>query len=230
MKIRYSIAWKIGTGFSILLLLTIIVFYNTNVVLNSSKQISDDINEIYNPSVYELEVLKLHLLESNTLITEWVNNQSSEDKEFKMTYINLVQNEIPRSKERIKELYKHWIDAEKHSAEQIFAEIDSLLKVHFQIRNNLQTWEDYEDPQAKFLSNYALEGAVMQLNEIDIIIQELIIKEKNNTIKISKDMVQSFETLQFIVRYLGIALVLMGIIISIYTARSIVKPVNYAKR
>jgi serine phosphatase RsbU (regulator of sigma subunit) len=230
MKIRFSIAWKIGTGFSILLLLTIIVFYNTNVVLNKSKQISDDINEIYNPSVYELEVLKLHLLESNTLITEWVNNQSSGDKEFKMTYINLVQNEIPRSKERIKELYKHWIDHEKHLAEEVFAEIDSLLKIHMSIRNNLRTWEDYEDPEAKMLSNYILEDAVAQLVEIDIIIQDLIIQEKDNTIKISKDMVESFDTLLFIVRYLGIALVLMGIIISIYTARSIVKPVNYAKK
>ena len=72
MKIRYSIAWKIGTGFAVLILLTILVFYATSKTLNESKRISDDINEIYNPSVYQLEVLKLEMLKSNTFMTEWV--------------------------------------------------------------------------------------------------------------------------------------------------------------
>ncbi len=229
MKFKFTIAYRIGAGFAVLLFLTILVFYNTNNVLTRSKQISDDINEIYNPSVYELEVLKLHLLQANTLIEDWVYTQQSEDSENKSAYKHLVDSLIPASKTNVKGLYKYWRDSEKYMAEEIFAEIDTMLESHNQIRNNLVKWMDYEDAEAKLLSEFVLEEAVGQLKEIDILLQDLIIREKDNAISVSNDMVESFETLQFLVRYLGVALVLMGVIISLYTARSIVKPVNFAK-
>ena len=229
MKFKFTIAWRISAGFAVLLVLTILVFYNTNVVLNKSKKISDDINEIYNPSVYELEVLKLHLLESNTLISEWVNTQSSEDSDNKTVYRDLVERKIPDTEKRIRSLFQHWIDAEKVKAEEIFSEIDTLLAIQQQIRDNLTTWDDYDNPEAKFLSDFALEEAGVQMDEVTKIMQELIVIEKGNTIRVSQDMVDSFDILQFLVRYLGIALVVLGIIVSVYTARSIVKPVQYAR-
>lgn len=229
MKFRFTIAWKIGAGFGLLLLLTILVFYNTNVVLNKSKKISDDINEIYNPSVFELEVLKLRVLEANTLIYEWQKQQSSPDRDFKIKYRKIISEGIPASKKRIQELYPHWIDLEKNLAEEIFAEIDTLLMVHEPIRLNLQTWEDYEDLEARMLSDFALSEVAPQFDEINVLLQDLIVREKDNTLRVSEDMVKSFDVLQFLVRYLGIALVILGLIISIFTTRSIVKPVNYAK-
>lgn len=229
MKFRFTIAWKIGTGFSLLLLLTVLVFYNTNIVLNESKRISDDINEVYNPSVYELEVLKLKILESNMLIQEWFKQQSSDDVDFKIKYRKLINDELPVSKAKIKQLYTNWIDLEKNMAEQIFAEIDTMLEIHLRVRENLTTWEDYEDVEAKFLSEFALAEVQPQFEEINLLLQDLIIREKNHTIRVSEDMVESFDTLQFLVRYLGIALIIMGILISIYTTRIIVKPVRYAK-
>ncbi|MEQ9063324.1 MAG: SpoIIE family protein phosphatase [Vicingaceae bacterium] len=229
MKIRYTIAWRIGTGFAVLIMLTILVFYVTNNTLNESKRISDDINEIYNPSVYQLEVLKLHLLRSNTMMTEWVQHQSSEDVPLKIQYIELVEEDLPATQEKIRSLYTKWIDHERHLAEKIFGKIDTMLAIHQEIRNNLVTWEDYADFEAKFLSDFALEEAQAQMEGINIILQDLIIRERNNSIRVSADMVESFDLLQFLVRNLSIALVIMGIFISIYTARSIVKPVNYAK-
>lgn len=229
MKIRFSIAWKIGAGFSFLLILTILVFYNTNVVLNESKRISDDINEIYNPSVYELEVLKLQIIESNSLIQQWVTQHSSEDADFKLKYRRLIGEEIPQTKSRIKKLYASWIDFEKKLAEEVFAEMDTMFSIHEQIRAILSTWEDYEDTDAKFLSEFMLEDVFPQYEEINYLLQDLIVREKNNTLRVSGEMVNSFNKLQFFVRYLGIALILLGILISIFTTRSIVKPVRYAK-
>ena len=230
MKFRFTIAYRIGAGFALLLVLTILVFYNTNVVLNKSKQISDDINEIYNPSVFELEVLKLNVQRSNQLIQEWFNTHSSEDADFKNDYRTLIDSTIPESKKRIRQLYVYWIDYEKNLAEEVFSEIDTLLRIHSQITANLPDWDSYEDIEAKFLSQFALDETFPQLDEINFLLQELIIKEKNNTIQVSNDMVESFEVLQFLVRYLGFALVIMGVIISFYTARSIVKPVKYARK
>ena len=228
MKVRYTIAWRIGTGFAVLILLTIVVFYFTNRTLNESKRISDDINEIYNPSVYQLEVLKLHLLTANTLMTEWVRRQSSEDAPNKVEYRRLVEEEIPATKQKIKELYTKWIDKERHMAEDIFGKIDTMLAVHMEIRNNLAQWDDYQDPEAQFLSDFAFEEAQAQMEKINIVLQQLIVHERNNAIRVSEDMVESFSLLQFLVRNLSIALVVMGIVISFYTGRSIVKPVRYA--
>lgn len=229
MRFRFNIAWRIGTGFSILLVMTMLVFYITNNTLKESKRISDDINDIYNPSVYELEVLKLYILRAHTQITKWVQFQSSEDDPAKLAYMKLIEDDIPKTEDKIKKLYLKWVDKEKEKAEQVFAEIDTLLEIHAEIRNNLKTFDDYDDAESQFLSNFALEEAQVQMNEIILILQDLIMREKNNAINVSEDMVESFNLLQFLVRYLGIALIVMGIIISIYTARSIVNPVRYAK-
>ena len=229
MKIRYTIAWKIGTGFAVLIVLTTLVFYATNKTLAESKRISDDINEIYNPSVFQLEVLKLELLKSHTYMTEWVRRQSSEDADNKKAYIELVEKDIPKTKEAIRKLYSKWIDQEKHIAEKIFGSLDTLLGVHGEIRNNLSKWDDYDDPEAQFLSDFALEEAQTKLEHINLALQELIVRQKNNAINVSNDMVTSFERLQKIVVIGAFALLIIGIVINFLTARSIVNPVNYAK-
>ena len=230
MKIRYTVAWKIGTGFTVLIILTMLVFYTTNNTLTESKRISDDINEIYNPSVYQLEVLKVQILQSNTLISEWYQEQRSADAPYKLKYIKVVEEDIDATKKNIKLLYKHWIDLERHLAERIFGKIDTIVQIQNQVRNNLQTWEDYDDVEAMFLSSFALEEAQSKIQEVDILLQDLIMRERNNALKVSQEMVESFDLLQFLVRYLGIALIIIGVIISLYTARTITGPIQYAKR
>lgn len=229
MKIRYTVAWKIGTGFTVLILLTMLVFYTTNNTLTQSKRISDDINEIYNPSVYQLELLKLEVLQSNALISEWYQEQRSDDAPYKLEYIKVVEEDLDLTKNNIRNLFKHWIDLERHLAERIFAKIDTIVDLQNEVRNNLQTWEDYDDVEAMFLSSFALEEASLKIQEVDILLQDLITRERNNALKVSEEMVDSFNLLQFLVRYLGIALIMIGVVISIYTARSITKPINFAK-
>ena len=109
MKIRYTVAWKIGTGFTVLIILTMLVFYSTNNTLTQSKRISDDINEIYNPSVYQLELLKLEILQSNALISEWYQEQRSADAPYKLEYIKVVEEDLERTKNNIRNLYNKLI-------------------------------------------------------------------------------------------------------------------------
>ena len=229
MNIRYTIAWKIGTGFAVLIVLTSLVFYATNKTLAESKRISDDINEIYNPSVFQLEVLKLEMLKTHTYMTEWVRRQSSENAENKVSYMDLIEIEIPKTKSEIRSLYIKWIDQEKYMAEKVFAKLDTMIGIHGEIRSNLNTWDDYDDPEAQFLSDFALEDAQAQMEQITLILQELIVRQKNNAIHVSNDMVTSFRTLQKTIVVGAFALLIIGIIINFLTARSIVKPVNYAK-
>ncbi len=229
MKFRFNIGRKIGTGFGVVILLTVVVFYLTNSTLNESKRINEEINDTYNPSVFWLEKLRLHLLETKRLISEWVNFQSSEEAEIKVVYRRIVEREIPFTERWISKLSKRWIDEERYMADDIFLEIDTLLSIHVNIQENLNSWEAYDDPQNQFLANVYLEEAAIQLEEIQLLLHELILKEKENAKKVSNEMIESFNLLQFLVRYLGVVLLLGGFISAYYTTRSIVNPVNKLK-
>ena len=54
-KFRFSIGKKIGAGFGILLILTVIVFALTNITVHESRKINDQIININNPSRTKFE-------------------------------------------------------------------------------------------------------------------------------------------------------------------------------
>ncbi len=51
MKFRLTIGRKIGTGFGILILLTLVIFVFTYYTLTDSREINDRINAVNTPSV-----------------------------------------------------------------------------------------------------------------------------------------------------------------------------------
>ncbi|HRP59631.1 MAG TPA: hypothetical protein PK833_05000, partial [Vicingus sp.] len=77
MAFRFTIGKKIGTGFGVLILFVIIVFYSTYQTLNSSIKINDDITNVNNPSVASLEELRLLVVRSKMLIFNWIYIQSA---------------------------------------------------------------------------------------------------------------------------------------------------------
>lgn len=230
MKLRFSIGRKIGTGFGVLIFLTVIVFFVTNNTLNKSKQINDLIHDTYNPSVYELEKLSFQLNESQRLINEWVIFQSSEGTENKLALENLQDKSIPFQMEVVKRLSNKWIDEERQLAKSIFGDIDTLILGNSrEIRNLLTDFDSYDDPTYQFPANLLLEEVIVGFNQINQDLDELIDKQKENARRVSEDMIVSFEDLQFLVKYLGIALVVGGILIAIYTTHMIVTPVKSLK-
>ncbi len=69
MKLRFTIGRKIGLGFGVIILLVIVAFWLTNVTLNDSRKKTDQVTEIYNPSVASLKELNYLLIRSKFLIT-----------------------------------------------------------------------------------------------------------------------------------------------------------------
>ncbi len=59
MKIKFTIASKIGLGFGVVILLTVLAFISTNNIINESKQKTDQVVQIVTPSVTALEELNL---------------------------------------------------------------------------------------------------------------------------------------------------------------------------
>ena len=230
MNFRFSIGKKIGTGFGVLIFLTVVVFYLTNDTLNKSKKINDMIHDTYNPSVYQLEKLSFQLNESQRLISEWVNIQSSEDTPNKLALKELVSAGIPFQKKIVTNLSKKWVDEERSMAVNIFGRVDTLVLMNYdEIMDKLMFFDDYDDPINKFLANTLLDEVRESLAELNVDLNHLIDLQKENAKKVSKDMIISFDTLQFLVKYLGIALIIGGVVIAGYTTNTIVRPVRKLK-
>ena len=69
MKLRFTIGRKIGLGFGVIIFLFIVASVLTNVTLNDSRKKTDQVTEIYNPSVTALKELDNLLNRSKLLIT-----------------------------------------------------------------------------------------------------------------------------------------------------------------
>ncbi len=162
MRYRFTISRKIGFGFAVLLVATLIIFFLTYDTLREGRAINDKINTVYNPSVSSLEVLKSTVLRSRTLINMWAFVQSREDTKEKMSLVHVVQKEIPAIKRSIDSLSVHWSEGERRKKEKIYNELDKLLVMYEEVQSNLHDMKSYDDPYVRFqMTEYAEEDGLI---------------------------------------------------------------------
>ncbi|HET7818233.1 MAG TPA: SpoIIE family protein phosphatase, partial [Bacteroidia bacterium] len=231
MAFRFTIERKILLGFGSLIVLTFIAFGLTLITLTESKRINDKITNLYTPSVGVLEELNLLVIRSKMYISSWVNAPiESEDKEkLKL----LIKKEYPELKERINILANEWSNEDKEIIKTIFSLFDDLTTAHQYIMGQLSTFESYREPVVFFEVKNMVEDADGKVNEktrkILNNLTALINHQHKQAIQKNKEMLDSFELLQKIVITLGILLLIGGILIALFTARTIVRPVAEVK-
>jgi len=231
MAFRFTIERKILLGFGSLIVLTFIAFGLTLITLRESKRINDKITNLYTPSVGVLEELNLLVIRSKMYISSWVNAPiESEDKEkLKL----LIKKEYPELKERINSLANEWRNEDKEIIKTIFSLFDELTTAHQYIMGQLSTFESYREPVVFFEVKNMVEDADGKVNEktrkILNNLTALINHQHKQAIQKNKEMLDSFELLQKIVITLGILLLIGGILIALFTARTIVRPVAEVK-
>ena len=233
MAFRFTIGRKIGFGFGTLIFLTLVVFLVTNTTLDKSREIDERINKVVNPTIENLEMLKLNMVRSKMLINNWVLFQSRSDTPEKIQLITLTSKEYPYIKDELEELSGYWKEDDVETLEEIFEMISELHDMHEHIQLQLSDFDSYEDPSVKFLIDPMIEqgGEVdVQTRKILYALDELTNVHKSNSKQVRDEMIESYDTLQFLVRYLGIALFFGGILIAIFTVRSIVRPVLQLKK
>ncbi len=227
---RLTIGKRIGGGFGILLLFTFAVFVLTYNTLSESRKINDQITKLYNPSVHALEDLSTLIIESKMLIMNWVYVQIGDDED-KLRLKELLADDYPVLRENVLSLAVRWNSKEQGQINDIMRDIDNLFVSVEQIMGQMNTFESYEDPMVVFMIRPSVEGG-----EVDILASKilwdlgvLISAQQENTNVVSERMLGSFDDLEFVVRTLGIALVICGMLIALFTVRSIVKPVQELK-
>lgn len=232
MKFRFTIGKKIGTGFGVLILCVIIVFYTTYQTLNSSIKINDNITNVNNPSVASLEDLRLLVVRSKMLIYNWIYYQSNSDHPDKQSLIRLKERDYPFIEKRIITLSSNWTEKDKKKITEVFKNLNQLFELHEDAKMLLPDWDSYEDPESKFLANFMVgDGGDIytKTNEILYQLNDLIDNQKFESSSVTQSMQTSFSFLKQLFKILGIALVVGGVLIAIFTTRTIVTPVNNLK-
>ena len=230
-KLKFSIGRKIGIGFGILIFLTNINFIATYITLHYSKKINDSITQVYNPSVNNLEDLNLLLLRSRMYISNWVFIQSDENNLDKKRLNTLIKIEYPEVKDRIQNLAVHWSISDRREIDSIFVNIEQLFEMHNHVIEILNSFTSYEDPLILFEARNMVEEGDIHIKTEYILekLSKIIDQQNKNTNKVSGNMKTSFSILQTVVVGFGLLILFGGILIALFTVRTIVRPIHSLK-
>lgn len=227
---KITIGKKIGFGFGIVIVLTIVAFIFTNITLKDSKKKTDNVVQVVTPSVAALNDFNLLLESSQRLISKWVNVQSVEDEAFKKDLVDLIHKDYPKVKAEIIALSPTWTKDEKLKADSIFLATDKLFATYkSDIMSQVLGFASYDNAQIMFPVKVVLEDTEVDAAKIHEQLHGLIEAQKAHAERVTNEMFDSFTFLQNFVKWLGIALVIGGIFVAMITVRTIVKPVQLLK-
>ncbi len=231
MAIKFTIGRKIGTGFGILLFLTLVAFLLTIATVTQSKQRTESVVGQVTPSVSSLKQFNFLLQKSQTLISKWKYNQSGNDDPSKIELRNLISKEYPNIKKEINALSIDWTYDEKEKIKTIITLSEALFKLYQEdIMNPLNSWESYQDANVVFLVTSPFEDSQDEINSLYSQLNTLIKQKEKNAEEITAQMFKSFNFLDNFVKLLGIGLFFGGILIAVLTTKSITKPIQLLKK
>lgn len=231
MAFRFTIGKKIGAGFGALIFFMIIVFYTTYTTLNSSIEINDNISEINNPSLASLEELKLLTIRSKMLIFIWADTKLTDHPDKDKLKL-LIGHSYPKLKSKIATLSVNWSKKDINKVKNVFNDIHELFEIHQEVMATLPDFDSYDNTQNLFMADFHVgDNGDIHLKTSEILFQldNLINSQKFQTLGKTSKMQHSFNSLKSLAKWLGIALLIGGLLIATYTTRSIVKPIDKLK-
>lgn len=231
MAFRFTIGKKIGTGFGILILLTLIVFTITYFTLQDSRNINNRITNVHTPSVKALQELKLSILQTQILSEKWVKIPTKDPVKIQLK--QYWKDGYLNEKEGLRDISQDWENQlQKDALNKLFGSLDSLaMQQKTDIMDPLSNIDAY-DALNTFLANSSLEngGEVSNLiNKSMTNLNSLIDEQKSLAKEATARMNDSFSTLRSTVVWLGFTLVIIGLIVAIITTKNIINPIYKLK-
>ncbi len=216
-------------GFGLFITFALLVVFLTNSTLERSRSINDQINQVYSPSVDALVRLRNLLVNAHMLIKHWALVESIPDAPEKTALIELSSRQLPELLDQLDTLSADWDREEVALMNRVFGEMDALFVMHTQIKEMLPSLESYYDPPV-FMErmDMAEEGGPLDqrtkkvLEDMDVLLAMQEAKRR----QLSSGMLRSFDSLKFFVLYLGMGLVVVGIVVAFFIVRGIVRPVR----
>jgi len=230
MNFKFTIAKKLILGFGIV---TAAIFVNIYLVKNTlRKNIEENerIISIYIPSADLIRELSNTIISSKMLIKNWVYIEKQPDTPDKKKLISLHTTELPNLHEKILKISKNWNDEEKKAYEDIYVSItDTLFPMQQEVMTKLSTMESYDD---FFLLMTEIYTKVEEGGDI-IVYSDKIIEKLSYLIELqeskienaNKQMEDSFKKLENFILVSGVILVIISVIIALFLAQLIIKPI-----
>lgn len=231
MDFKFTIGRRIGIGFAIFIIGTMVAFILTIITLNDSKTRTETVVSQITPSVADLKEINLLLQRSHTDISKWFYNKSFNDVEFRKEIKRIIEKDYPTKKNHLIVLSAIWTPNENQKLKVLFNQIESLFVIYQEeIMDQLSTADAYEDPNIYMMARLPFEDSETSIQAIYKNLNDLIsIKQKFAELEI-KTMFSSLDFLKRFVQLLGITLVIGGVLIAFFTTRSITKPIQILKK
>jgi PAS domain S-box-containing protein len=225
---RLTIGNKILGGFLILIALFIL---NVFIIVSRGNIVDNTVNlssEVYRPSQAAIKDFILMVTRSKMLVTNWVYLQTNVDD--KTALKTLQDQEYPELYDRIKKLMPMWeSDSQRQWMDTVFLQFDDLIKIQQEtIMASLQTFENYEDPTAKFLAEDAIESQVIpKTTELITRLSKIAKNQDMITERSDQEIKDSVANLRYYTFILGAIIIAIALLSAVALRRSITKPVNY---
>jgi serine phosphatase RsbU (regulator of sigma subunit)/HAMP domain-containing protein len=229
MAMRVTIGRKIGMGFGLFIFFALLVVVLTNRTLERSRSINDEINRVYSPSVDALVRLRNLTVSSHMLIKHWALLESRADAPEKTSLVEITTQQLPRLLDQIDTLMGRWGPDEVALMNGVTKELGEMFELHEQIKGMLPSLESYRDPIVHMdRTGLAEEGGPIdeQTDKVLAELDRLLDLQERRRRELGGSMIRSFDSLKFIVLYMGIALVVIGLIVAFLIIRDIVAPVQ----
>ncbi len=224
-----KISTKLILAFGILMIGMIINAVLIYTTISSNNEITKRFKEVYQPSADKLQELEGMINKSKMLINNWVN-EIPPNTPLKVELDSLQSTLYPELKKAIKPLATQWNSDNQKEYKIVTLKIDSLFNAYTEIKGQLKTLLDYDDPMVIFSTagrveqggdvNFLFKRTVKKLNVL-LDAQNKIVEEQNEIMQSSSE-----ELINLIFMMTGILAVLL-VIIAFITIRAIVKPMSY---
>ena len=197
MAFKFTIGRKIGTGFGVLLLLTMIAFMLTIVTVTKSKQQTESVVSKVTPSVSALKEYNFLLQKSQTLISKWYYNPSRDDEPFKNELRSLINKDYPNIKTKITSLSRDWTKDEQEKFKAIVVFTDGLFKVYkTEIMSALSSFDSYKDASLYFTAEFSYGETEEKIKALYRQLNQLIEQKQNKASSTTDEMFKSFNFLE----------------------------------
>lgn len=229
MAMRMTIGRKIGLGFGLFIFFAALVVVLTNRTLERSRSINKQINEVYSPSVDALVRLRNLMVSSHMLVKHWALLESRADAPEKTELVRITNEELPVLLDRIDTLMADWGQEEVALMARITGGMDSVFATHDRIKSLLPSLESYRDPFIHMERNdLAEEGGPLDKQTVSVLaaLDKLLDLQESKRLELGGGMIRSFDSLKFFVLYMGLALVVIGMVVAVLIIRGIVRPVQ----
>lgn len=234
MSIRFTIPWKIGLGFGGFMVLVGVLFLLTRQTIQSSRELSNEINMVITPGIETLEQLSSHFSYSKVLIRHWATVQSRRDIPEKIELEKLMSVTMPAELNRVDSIAEYWTnDAALERVEDLHRAVDRLFIVYRQIMVHLPDFDSYANPQSIMKVEYLLlqgEGVDYCTQEVERLLGFLLRAQRDRLVESTSEMNELGDRLAFLAGNISVLILVFGVLIAVLVSRSIVKPVSYLKR